>query len=98
MPARQEGRPMRRRDFISLIVGTLAVRNTASSAQRAAIPTIGFLSSIGLEESGIVAFRRGLSEAGYVQGQNVSIEFRHADGNYERLSDLAAELASLPVS
>jgi putative ABC transport system substrate-binding protein len=67
-------------------------------AQQRAMPVIGFLSGIALENSGVTSFRLGLSESGYLEGQNVSIEYRHADGNYDRLSILAAELSSLPVS
>jgi len=88
---------MRRRDFISLIGGAAVVASRAARAQQAALPTTGFLGSIRLEESDLAAFRRGLFEFGYVEGQNVLIEYRNADGNYDRLSGLAAELVSLPV-
>jgi putative ABC transport system substrate-binding protein len=60
------------------------------------MPIIGFLSSISLE--GAAAFRRGLSESGFLEGRNVSIEYRQADGDYDRLTELAAELVSLPAS
>jgi putative ABC transport system substrate-binding protein len=88
---------MRRRDFIFLIGGAAIARSRAANAQQAATPKIGYLSSIGLEEKGLSAFRQGLAEFGYVEGKNISIEYRHADGNYDRLSAFAAELASLPV-
>src|SRR5947209_2865354 len=91
------GKRMKRRDFILLIGGAAVATPRAVSAQQTTIPTIGFLSSIGLEESGLAAFRQGLAEFGYVERQNVLIEYRHADGNYDRLSTLAAELVSLPV-
>src|SRR5438045_2023693 len=75
--------------------GAAATWPLATSAQQ--MPVIGFLSSISQEESGIPAFRQGLSESGYIEGQNISIEYRYADGSYGRLSELATELKSLPV-
>jgi len=88
---------MRRREFIGLIGGAVAAWPFKGHAQQA-MPVIGFLSGVKREEYAITAFRRGLSEAGYVEGQNVSVEHRYADGNYERLPSLAAELNSLPVN
>ena len=77
------------------MVGRIAVR-----AQQAAIPVIGFLSSRSPAESETVvsAFRQGLGEAGYVVGQNVAIEYRWAEGHYDRLPTLAAELVGLKVA
>jgi putative ABC transport system substrate-binding protein len=91
---------MRRREFITLIGGATASWPLAARAQQAAKPIVGFLSSRSPNESGVVAaaFRRGLSETGFVEGQNVAIVYRWAEGHYERLSGLASELVGLRVS
>jgi ABC-type uncharacterized transport system substrate-binding protein len=92
---------MNRRGFIALVGGAASatlLRPRAAGAQQGAMPVIGFLSSVSPEESSVAAFRRGLTESGYQEGQNVLIQYRYADGNYDRLSSLAAELVALPVS
>jgi putative ABC transport system substrate-binding protein len=91
---------VKRREFISLLVGVAAFAPPAARAQRPATPTVGFLSARSPEESThlVAAFRRGLAESGYVEGQNVSIEYRWANGEYDRLPTLAAELVQLPVA
>jgi putative tryptophan/tyrosine transport system substrate-binding protein len=66
-------------------------------AQQVAPPVIGFLSSVSLEPSVLAAFTSGLSEQGFVEGRNVRIEYRFANGQYDRLPGQAAELVSLPV-
>jgi putative ABC transport system substrate-binding protein len=73
--------------------------SSAVRAQQTAMPVIGFLSSgsPGSSTSPLAAFRQGLSEAGYVEGQNLSVEYRWAEGRYDRLSELAADLVSRKV-
>ena len=90
---------MRRREVIAGLVGA-AAWPFALRAQQAATPVIGFLSSRLPAKSAIVvdAFRDGLAQVGFVEGRNVGIAFRWAEGNYERLPALAAELVKLNVT
>ena len=89
---------MRRRDVIT-ILGTAAAWPLAAHAQQRAMPVVGVLNSGAAAPFArmIAAFDQGLSEQGYVVGRNVRTELRWADGQYDRLPDLAAELARLPV-
>jgi len=90
---------MKRRDFLG-VLGGAAAWPLAARAQQQAMPVVGFLSSLSLTESTnqVAAFRRGLSEANYVEGQNVTLEYRFSDGQYDRLPAMAAEMVRLPVA
>src|SRR5215471_15005818 len=90
---------MRRRDFL-MVVGSAATWPLAAHAQQSAIPVVGFLSgrSLASDSDLVAAFSRALNETGYVNGQNVAIEFRWADGQLNRLPELAAELIERKVA
>src|SRR5215211_8000199 len=90
---------MKRREFITLLGGA-AAWPLAGRAQQPTIPVVGYLSTRapGDSEYIVTAFRNGLKEIGYVERQNVAVEYRFAEGHYDRLSALAADLASIPVN
>ena len=95
---------MRRREFIALIGGAALARPRIAAAQQAGpqagLPIVGFLNSATTEgyATPIAAFRQGLAEAGFVEGMNVVIEFRHADGRYDQLPAMVADLIQRRVA
>src|SRR5262245_55397053 len=91
---------LKRRDFITLL-GSAAACPIAARAQQRAMPVIGFLATYKLDQFGermLAAFREGLKETGFEEGRNVAIEFRSAEGGYDRLRTQAAEFVSRRVS
>jgi putative ABC transport system substrate-binding protein len=88
---------MRRRDFITLLGGTAAGWPVAARAQQRALPVVGFLGLNSATSKIVQAVRQGLSESGHTDGRAFAFEFRWADGHFERLSELAAELVRRQV-
>jgi putative ABC transport system substrate-binding protein len=92
---------VRRRDFLILLAGVVGGRPTLSRAQQKAMPVIGILAAASPDNAGalrnLAAFREGLGEFGYVEGQNIAIEYRWAEAHFDRLPTLAADLVDRKV-
>jgi putative ABC transport system substrate-binding protein len=90
---------VRRREFITLLGGAAVTLPVAARAQQSEVRTIGYLSSraADVEDEFLAAFRQGLSETGHVEGRNLIVEYRWAEGRYHRLPGFATEFVRRPA-
>jgi putative ABC transport system substrate-binding protein len=91
---------MRRRDFIKVVAGSAMTWPLAARAQRPAMPVIGFIRDGSADTAAryVAAFRKGMNEAGYVEGQNVTVEYHWLEGKYDHLPELMADLVRRQVA
>jgi len=89
---------MRRRDFITLLGGAAAAWPVAARAQQPALPVVGLINAGSPDASSVAAFHKGLNETGYIEGQNVTVEYHYLEGQYDRVPALAADLVRRRVA